>query len=141
MKKYPVFLACCLIMLFAAANAHAQFGGFTGPASTGYTGQQAGFAYPQGFTGPAMTFSVAQLQTFADKTQALLRGNIVSFLGGDLYLFRDSSGEIVVKIKEDRWWGLSVGPNDLVELGGELKRDKKTQLINHFDAKVVRKAL
>jgi uncharacterized protein (TIGR00156 family) len=83
---------------------------------------------------------VSRVYSYPDKAQAVLRGNIVSFLGGDLYLFRDSTGDIVVKIKHDRWWGVSVGPSDLVELGGELKRDKRTLTINHFDAKVIRRA-
>ena len=70
-----------------------------------------------------------------------MRGNIVTFLGGDRYLFRDSTGEFVIKIKHDRWWGLTVGPNDSVEIGGELKRDKRTGFINYFDAKSIRQAI
>ena len=145
MKKYTRGFVFSLVLLLAAVSAHAQFGGFTGPQAftqpQGLTGQQAGLAWPQGFTGQITSASVSQVQTFPDKAPAILRGNIVQGLGGDLYLFRDSSGDIVIKIKHDRWWGLSVGPNDLVELGGELKRDKKTWMINHFDAKMVRKAL
>ena len=92
--------------------------------------------------GAFMPATVAQVaQTFPNKAQAVLRGNIVQQLGSDRYLFRDSSGEIVIKIKHDRWWGLTVGPNDLVEIGGELKRDKKTMWINYFDAKNIRSAL
>ena len=145
MKKYTRFFVFTLVLLFVAASAHAQFGGFTGPsafnAPQGFTGQQTGFAYPQGFTGQFTPVPVSQVYSYPDKAPAILRGNIVQFLGGDLYLFRDTSGDIIIKIKQDRWWGVTVGPNDLVELGGELKRDKKTLMINHFDAKVVRKAL
>ena len=145
MKKYTAFFICSLILLFTAVSAFAQGGGFTGPSAftppQGFTGQQTGFAYPQGFTGQLTPVPVSQVYSYPDKAPAVLRGNIVQGLGGDLYLFRDSSGDIVIKIKHDRWWGLSVGPNDLVELGGELKRDKKTMMINHFDIKVVRRAL
>ena len=148
MKKYPIFFVCSLALLFAAVSVHAQgfmgqqgFGGFTGPGAfnppAGTSTQ--GFAGQQGFTGQFTPVSVSQVYSYPDKAPAILRGNIVSFLGGDLYLFRDASGEVVVKIKHDRWWGQTVDPNDLVELGGELKRDKKTWMINHFDAKMVRK--
>jgi uncharacterized protein (TIGR00156 family) len=115
-------------MLFAAVSVRAQ--GFTGP--QGFTGQY-------GFTGPSQTVTVAQVKSFNHKTPAILTGNIVSFIGGDRYLFRDASGDIMIKIKHDRWWGQVVGPNDVVELGGELKRDKKTWMINYFDAKMVRR--
>jgi uncharacterized protein (TIGR00156 family) len=94
----------------------------------------------QGFTGPSTTVTVAQVQTFWNKAPAILQGNIVAHLGGDRYMFRDSSGEIMIKIKHDRWWGLSVGASDLVEIGGELKREKNGW-IKYFDAKTIRRAL
>jgi len=97
--------------------------------------------FAQGFTGPVQNVTVLQVaQTYPDKAQAVLRGNIVMSLGGDKYLFRDSTGEFVIKIKQDKWWGLSVGPGDLLEVGGELKRDKKTGQVNYFDAKSIRRA-
>ena len=144
MKKYTRFFVCCLMVLVSATAAFAQqgFGGFTGPSAitppAGATGQQ-GFGWPQGFAGQLAPVTVAQVYTYPNKAPAILRGNIVSFLGGDRYVFRDSSGEIVIKIKHNRWWGVSVGPNDSVEIGGELKRDKRSWMINHFDAKMIRK--
>ena len=139
MKKFIVSV-CALVLFLAGFTAHAQQGGFTGP-MTPLPGQTpAGFTGPQGFVGPLTPVTVAQIQTFPDKAPAIMRGNIVAALGGDLYLFRDSSGEVVIKIKRDRWWGLTVGANDLVEIGGELKRDKRTWQINHFDAKSIRRA-
>jgi len=144
MKMYTRFFACCLGMFLAAAAVHAQQG-FTGPSvftpPQGVAGQQMGFASFQGFTGQFTPVTVAQVYSFPNKAPAVLRGNIVQFLGGDRYLFRDSTGDIVIKIKHDRWWGLSVGASDLVELGGELKRDKKTWMINYFDAKTIRRAM
>ena len=151
-----------MALLFAALSVHAVgqaqaqalgqgqqgwgFGGFTGPGAfnppegeaQGFPGQQ-GFGWSQGFAGQFTTVSVSQVYSYPNKAPAILRGNIVSWLGGDRYLFRDASGDIMIKIKHDRWWGQTVGPNDTVELGGELKRDKKTWMINYFDAKMVRK--
>jgi uncharacterized protein (TIGR00156 family) len=140
--RVTALFVCCLLVSFSAATLYAQQG-FTGPAQTGFTGQAAGqftTVGMQGFTGPVAAVTVAQVQTFTNKVPAVLQGNIVAHLGGDRYLFRDSSGEIIIKIKHDRWWGLTVGVSDLVQLGGELKRDKKTGWINYFDAKSIRRA-
>ena len=141
MKKLTIFTICVLLLLSGAANLHAQ-GGFTGPSAfgqqPGFAGQPAGFMGPQGFMGPSFQVTVAQVvQTFPNKAPAVMRGNIVQHLGSDRYLFRDSTGDIVIKIKHDRWWGLSVGPNDLVEIGGQLKREKN-MWIKYFDAKSIR---
>ena len=140
MKKYTVVGVCCLMLLLMTTAVHAQQGGFTGP--MGFTGQQqTGFAGQHGFWGPTMGFTVAQVaQTFPNKAPAVLRGHIVQHLGSDRYLFRDSTGDIVIKIKHNRWWGLSAGPNDLVEIDGELKREKNGW-IKYFDGKTIRMAL
>ena len=141
MKKFTVFFACCLLLLFAATTVHADFtgpGGFTGPQAFGqhpatFAGQ--GF---HGFMGPSAPISVSQVaMTFPNKAPAVMQGNIVQHLGGDRYLFRDSTGDVMIKIKHNRWWGLSVGPNDVVEIGGELKREKNGW-IKYFDAKHIR---
>ena len=137
MKKY--IIVCSLVLFLSPGSVFAQ--GFTGPQAAGnshavFPGQQ-GFV---GFTGPIQVVTVLQVaQTYPNKAPAVLRGNIVMFLGGDRYLFRDSTGEFVIKIKHDRWWGLTVGPEDLVEIGGELKRDKRTWQVNYFDAKSIRR--
>ena len=115
MKKYIVLFGCGLVLFLSTGSVFAQ-AGFTGPQT--FTSQQSVFSGQQGFsgfTGPVQNVTVLQVvQTFPNKAQAVLRGNIVMSFGGDRYLFRDSSGEFVIKIKHDRWWGLTVGPNDLV---------------------------
>ena len=134
MKKHTILFISFLLMFSATAIFAQQ--GFTGPQV--FTGQQATFTGQTGFMGPSMNVTVAQVvQTYPNKALAVLRGNIVQHLGGDRYLFRDSSGDVMIKIKNDRWWGLSVGPNDLVEIGGELKREKNGW-IKYFDGKSIR---
>ena len=138
MKKTRIFVICSLILLFSVATIHAQQGGFTGPQAFGQF--PATFAGQQGFSGPSAPVTVSQVvTTFPNKAPALLTGNIVQQISHDMYLFRDSTGDVVIKIKRDRWWGLNVSPNDLVEIGGELKREKNG-MIKYFDAKVVRMA-
>ena len=136
MKKYTLFFACCL-MLFTAAAAFAQVG-FTGP--QGFTGQ-AGFADQYGYTGQVQTVTVAQTQTFYDKTPVILKGNIVQAIGGDNYIFRDSSGDIILKIGPKEWmyFGSTIGPSDTIEISGEVHRDKKNRSDVHIHAKYIRK--
>ena len=138
MKKM-VFCLVALMMILGSAALHAQMGGFTGPQVFGQV--PAGFAGQQGFMGiPMGPVTVAQVtQTFPNKAQAVLRGHIVQQVANDRFIFRDSTGDILIKIKQDRWWGLTVGPNDLIEIGGELKREKN-MWIKYFDAKNIRMA-
>ena len=137
MKKHKAIGICCLAIFLSVIAVYAQQGGFTGPSV--FTGQQAGFAGHYGFTGQPMNVTVLQVvQTFPNKAPAVLKGSIVQHLGGDRYMFRDSSGDIVIKIKHDRWWGLTIGPSDNVEVGGNLKREKNGML-KYFDAKSLRK--
>ncbi|MDR0867144.1 MAG: NirD/YgiW/YdeI family stress tolerance protein [Planctomycetota bacterium] len=55
-----------------------------------------------------------------DDTMVILQGTIIQSLGDEKYLFRDSSGEIVIDIDRKVWRGLSAGINDRVEIYGEV---------------------
>ena len=130
MKKYTrFFVCCCLVMLFTAITAFAQVG-FTG--QTGITGQY-------GFTGQVQTVTVAQAQAFYHKTPVTVRGNIVRAIGGDNYIFRDTSGEIILKIGPKEWmyFGSTIAPSDTIEISGELHRKNWQQPEIH--AKMIRK--
>ena len=115
MKKEKVFLAIGLLGL-AVFMANAQDrGGFSGPDG----GRQGG-----GFTGEQRVVTVEQALTFRDDTPVILRGRIVMALGNERYLFEDETGTIVVEIERETWRGLTVGPNDRVEISGEVDRDR-----------------
>ena len=124
MKKYTLFFACCFVLLFTAATAFAQQGtgsqfgyGFTGP--QGSSGQ-----YGYGFTGPSQTVPVAQAQTYGHHSPVIIQGNIVQAIGGDMYIFRDSSGEITLRIGPREWqyYGSTISPSDTIEISGEVHR-------------------
>ena len=134
MKKYSVFCLFCLLAFFPAAIVHAQWGGFTGPG--GFGGEGGAFTP---YTGPSMTLTVAQASNLPNKAPVILTGVIVQHLGNDRYLFRDDSGEMPIKIKWDRWRGVSVGPSDQVEISGQIKRDKKNWTWYYTDIKFIRK--
>jgi len=144
MKKYTFLFACCLLSLIAAAAVSAQ--SFTGPGA--YPPPPPGDpgvyppppppggpgAYPPppvegnpgqyGFTGPVRTVTIEQAKTFAHRTPVVITGNIVQAIGGDLYIFRDSSGEIILRIGPREWYmfGSSISPSDRIEISGELHR-------------------
>ena len=124
MKKYMVFIGCCLAMAISAGNAFAQ-AGFTGPNGTPGNPGQFGFGF--GFTGPSQTVTVAQANSFADKTPVIVSGNIVQAIGADRYTFRDSSGEITLRIGPKEWqnFGFNISPSDTIEISGEVHWDRK----------------
>jgi len=123
MKKYILFSVCCLVSLFAAVTAFAQQNSGT-QFEYGFTGTGSSAQYGYGFTGPSQTVSVVQARTYSHKSPVIIRGNIVRALGGDLYMFRDSSGEIILKIgpKEWQYYGSTISPSDTIEIKGEVHR-------------------
>ena len=84
-----------------------------------YTGGSQG-----GFNGPsAGSVTVAEAKQRGDDAKVILKGNIISAQGGEYYTFRDSSGEITVEIDHDVWRGITVNPEDTVEIYGEIDKD------------------
>ena len=119
MKKKSLFLVVILLVLVVLAANAQQGGGFSGPGGTG-SGDQVG-----GFTGPRQVVTVEQALGFRDDTPVILQGRIVRALGGEKYLFEDDTGTIIVEIDRKDWRGLTVGPNDRVEISGEVDRDRR----------------
>lgn len=77
-----------------------------------------------GFSGPTISaISVAEAKKLSDDTPVVLVGKIEKNLGSDKYSFRDKTGDITIEIDDDEWNGLTVGPNDTVEIRGEIDKD------------------
>ena len=118
-------IAILVLVLVCAAFVSAQ----------GFTGEKAAKG---GFTGgsKAEVTTVAQALKMKDDAKAVLRGNIVKQVGHEKYLFKDDTGEIVIEIDDDDWGGVTVGPQDTVELIGEVDKDfNKVE----FDVDIVKK--
>ena len=77
-----------------------------------------------GFTGPANITTVAQAMNLPDDAPVIMRGRIVNSLGNERYTFTDNTGSITVEIERKVWGTLTVGPNDLVEISGEIDRER-----------------
>ncbi|WP_304122834.1 NirD/YgiW/YdeI family stress tolerance protein [Mailhella massiliensis] len=115
----PAALAASLALLLTlgASDALANRG------DGGYT-QNNAYSAAGGYTGPGPSVStVEQAKKMRDDTHVTLRGRIVQHLGGDHYLFKDETGAINVDIDHKRWQGQTVGPDDLVEIHGEVDKD------------------
>lgn len=80
--------------------------------------------------------TVANAKSLRDDTQVTLRGKIVERISDDLYKFGDASGVINVDIDHKRWNGVTVGPQDTVEIQGEVDKDWNSVEI---DVKQIRK--
>ncbi|MDR1308721.1 MAG: YgiW/YdeI family stress tolerance OB fold protein [Deltaproteobacteria bacterium] len=111
----PALLLAFALLFWPYTAAQAQ-DGLQGQPTAGQAGG--------GFSGPGIEPStVRQALRLRDDSPVTLRGNIVRHLGGDNYLFRDSSGEIAIDIDHRRWQGLNVTPEDTVEISGEIDKD------------------
>ena len=77
-----------------------------------------------GFGGPSASITtVAQALNLHDDAPVIMRGRIVSFLGNEKYTFTDNTGSMTVEIERRAWGTLTVGPNDTVEISGEIDRE------------------
>ena len=77
-----------------------------------------------GFTGPSVeVITVEQAKNMNDDAFVILRGSIKQNVGDDIYVFTDGTGSINVEIDED---GLNVGPEDVVEIRGEVDKGLST---------------
>ena len=132
MKKIAAMTA--IVALVSMPVLAAEQGGFTGPSSTT---QVSSTAQAGGFTGPSgAVTTVANAKSLRDDTWVTLRGKIVERISDDLYKFQDASGMINVDIDHKRWNGVTVGPQDTVEIQGEVDKDWNSVEI---DVKQIRK--
>ena len=113
-----ILMVLSLVLLLAAPVGAAP-GGFQGGAPSAGAG---GF---QGPGGQAGVTTVAQAKSAWDDTPVVLIGHIVSRAGGDHehYLFRDSTGEIVVDIDDKLFMGRTVTPETTVRLYGTVDKE------------------
>jgi len=108
---------------------------------SGAAGAQ-GFTDPGGFTGPESGLSpvtVSEAKKLPDDTPVVLQGKVTSRLNRkkEKFVFRDSTGEIVVEIDRHIWNGLSVSGDDTVEISGYIH--KKGWRVELIEVKSIRK--
>ena len=110
-----VALAFSLILALGSAQAFA---------GDGKKGERHSGGYSGGYSGPGPdVMTVEQAKGMRDDAKVTLRGKIIQHLGGDHYMFQDATGTIEVEISGKRWQGQNIGPDDLVELYGEVDKE------------------
>ena len=77
-----------------------------------------------GFQGPGVSDStVAEALKMPDDTPVVLKGKVEKSLGNERYQFNDGTGVIVIEVDNEDWRGLTVTPEDTVEIKGEIEKD------------------
>lgn len=125
MKKLAI--SAVIFALCTSTALAAQQGGFSGPQSNAQTG---------GFVDQSSVTTVSNAKEQRDGAWVKLRGYIVERLSDDNYTFRDASGTIKVDIDHKIWNGVTIAPQDLVEIQGEV--DKGLNRVE-IDVKQLRK--
>jgi uncharacterized protein (TIGR00156 family) len=170
-KKYTLFFVCCLLSLFAVlmgscqdstgseADPYSQpardagtlspttFGPDTNPPPPPldpYGNPPPPPLDPYEFTASAQHVTVEQAKNSAHGTPVIVTGNLVQAIGGDSYIFRDSSGTITMRIGPREWeiYGSHISLSDFIEISGELHRepgDRQRSPEIHIHARYIRK--
>jgi uncharacterized protein (TIGR00156 family) len=111
MKNNSFFCFLSLLLLFSAVSVHGQ--GFTGH---GTGGQPVMAGQP---------VTIVEAKNYPHDSWVVITGNIANVLpGGRHFMFKDSSGEIPVEIGPKEWRGLSAAVSDVVEISGEVKKER-----------------
>ncbi|MEG2565639.1 MAG: NirD/YgiW/YdeI family stress tolerance protein [Acinetobacter sp.] len=121
MKKIAA-VAAVLAIVSAPVFASNVQGGFSGPTSTAPASQVQ--MKTGGFDDANARISTAsEIKNMNDGSWVKLRGSIVERLSGDHYVFRDASGTTEVEIDHKYWNGLTVSPQDKVEIQGKIDKE------------------
>ena len=72
--------------------------------------------------------TVEQVRTMADNSPVIIRGYVLRQNGENSYVFQDTTGTINLEIEPNDWNGLTVSPNDYVEVWGEVDRNGMTMV-------------
>ena len=115
MKKYTdlgIHFLVFLVVLVTLTLAAQRFSGSSTPEtiSQDNSGQTEGHA-----------ITVSQVQSFPHKSYVVLRGYITQSVARENYTFRDSTGEITVKIKDKYWGDLALDSSDKFEILVEIE--------------------
>lgn len=80
-----------------------------------------------GFYNPTATKStistISEVLKMKDDTKVQLKGNIEKALGDEKYLFKDTTGTIIVEIDDEDWNGITVTPETTILVSGEIDKD------------------
>ncbi len=90
-------------------------------ASAQYTGPKDSITPNNSQNQTAIT--VKEATALRDDSYVTMRGKVVKQKREDKYIFSDNTGSISIEIDKDKWRGLSIGPDDLVEVRGKIDKE------------------
>ncbi|MBO7508788.1 MAG: NirD/YgiW/YdeI family stress tolerance protein [Alphaproteobacteria bacterium] len=72
--------------------------------------------------------TVEQVRGLADNSPVIIRGYLLRQNGENSYVFQDTTGTINLEIDDEDWGGMTVSPNDFIEVWGEVDRNGMTMV-------------
>ena len=66
--------------------------------------------------------TVEQVKDMRDNVPVVLEGVIVQRNGDEKYLFQDSTGSIVIEIDDENWGGVTVTPEEVIKIYGDVDK-------------------
>lgn len=83
------------------------------------------FAGPNNMNNNTMSevMTVEQVRNLADNSPVIIRGYLLRQNGENSYVFQDSTGTINLEIDDEDWGGVTVSPNEYIEIWGEVDRN------------------
>lgn len=79
----------------------------------------------QGPGKPGIT-TVSAAQEAVDDSWVTLSGTILRQVGEERYLFQDATGTVVVEIDHEDWGNVTVNPQTILRVSGEIDRERGT---------------
>ena len=114
-KMMSVLAILAIICGVSTVWAHGGFAEHHG----GFVGNNGGFVGPQA---EPKSVTVEEAKSMDDESRILIKGHIINAAGDEDYMFKDNTGTIKVEIDKDIWKGVTVKPEDNVEILGEVDR-------------------
>ena len=78
----------------------------------------------EGFLGPSEGIftvkGILKADLFSHEMAVQLEGHILTSLGSELYTFEDNTGSIIIEIKDDTWFGLTITPETKIAVKGQI---------------------
>lgn len=112
------------ILLVGIFTSGLTFAGFHGPTARDQISQRGGFKGNYSKEDRPTISTVKDVLSMWDGSRATIEGNIIRQDSKDKYLFQDSTGQMIVKIKHKYWQGKDVTPKDIVRLSGKVDVEK-----------------
>lgn len=81
-----------------------------------------------GFSSTGKNISVSKISqknSWTDDQHIILEGTILRQVGKDDFVFKDSTGELIVEIDDDAWKGETITPDDRVRVYAEVDKSWK----------------